>query len=149
MACKPLSFVKPRKRFPIAAGWQMMAHIFSSMKEVDATAIIISTARTRRRHRDTRRHSLEQIEGDGSPRVILLEGDELIIGRGNDAQVRLTSKSVSRHHAILRVRGTDCMLYDNNSHNGVFLNGVKVHSAVLRDGDVILVGDNEFIYGEA
>jgi len=125
-----------------------MAYIFNYMKEVDATAIIISTARARRRHRDTRRHSLEQIEGDGSPRVILLEGDELIIGRGNDAQVRLTSKSVSRHHAILRVRGTDCTLYDNNSNNGVFLNGVKVHSAVLRDGDAILVGDNEFIYGE-
>jgi pSer/pThr/pTyr-binding forkhead associated (FHA) protein len=48
----------------------------------------------------------------------------------------------------LRVRGTDCVIFDNDSHNGVFLNGVKVHSAVLRDGDAILVGDNEFIYGE-
>jgi pSer/pThr/pTyr-binding forkhead associated (FHA) protein len=126
----------------------MMTRVFNSMKEVDATAIIISTARARRRHRGTRRHSLEQIEGDGSPRVILLEGEEMIIGRGSDVQVRLTSKSVSRHHAILRVHGTDCMLYDNASHNGVFLNGIKVHSAVLRDGDAILVGDNEFIYGE-
>ena len=118
------------------------------MKEFDATAIIRSTAKARRRHRDTRRHSLEQIEGDGSPRVILLQGNELIIGRGHDAQVRLTSKSISRHHAILRVQGTDCMLYDNDSHNGVFLNGIKVHSALLHDGDAILVGDNEFIYGE-
>jgi pSer/pThr/pTyr-binding forkhead associated (FHA) protein len=118
------------------------------MKEVDGTAILTSTARTPRRHRGTRRHSLEQIEGGGSPRVVVLEGDELIIGRGHDAQVRLTSERVSRHHAILRVHGTDCTLYDNASHNGVFLNGIRVHSAVLRDGDAILVGDNEFIYGE-
>jgi two-component system, NtrC family, response regulator AtoC len=118
------------------------------MKEFEGTATIISTARTRRRHRDTRRHSLEQIEGDGSPRFILLEGDEMIIGRDPAALVRLTSKSISRQHAILRVRGTDCVLYDNDSHNGVFLNGLKVHSAVLRDGDAIMVGDNEFIYGE-
>jgi two-component system response regulator AtoC len=118
------------------------------MNEIDSTASIVSMARARRRHRDTRRHSLEQIEGDGSPRTILLEGDEVVIGRAPDAQVRLTSGSISRQHAILRIRGTDCVIYDNDSHNGVFLNGVKVHSAVLRDGDALLLGDNEFIYGE-
>jgi pSer/pThr/pTyr-binding forkhead associated (FHA) protein len=48
----------------------------------------------------------------------------------------------------LRVRGTDCVLVDNDSHNGVILNGVKVHSAVLRDGDVIQAADNVFVYHE-
>jgi pSer/pThr/pTyr-binding forkhead associated (FHA) protein len=37
---------------------------------------------------------------------------------------------------------------DNDSRNGVFLNGVKVHSAVLRDGDVIQVADSVFVYHE-
>ena len=40
------------------------------------------------------------------------------------------------------------MLFDNDSHNGVFLNGVKVYSAVLRDGDVIQVADSIFVYSE-
>jgi two-component system, NtrC family, response regulator AtoC len=118
------------------------------MSQTDFDPTITSTGRIRRRQRDTRRHSLEQLEGDGSPRVILLEGEEIIIGRAPDAQVHLTSKSVSRQHAILRLRGTDCIIYDNDSHNGIFLNGVKVHSAVLRDGDAIQVEDNEFIYSE-
>ena len=29
-----------------------------------------------------------------------------------------------------------------------FLNGVKVHSAILRDGDVIQLADNVFVYHE-
>jgi pSer/pThr/pTyr-binding forkhead associated (FHA) protein len=41
------------------------------------------------------------------------------------------------------------MLFDNDSHNGVFLNGVKIHSAVLRDGDVVQVADSIFIYSES
>ena len=117
------------------------------MTEFDAT--ISGTARILRRQRDSRRHSLEQFEGDGGPRFIKLEGEETVIGRAPDAQIRLTSKRASRQHAFLRVRGTDCLIFDNDSHNGVFLNGVKVHSAVLRDGDVIQVADSVFVYSEA
>jgi pSer/pThr/pTyr-binding forkhead associated (FHA) protein len=39
-------------------------------------------------------------------------------------------------------------MVDNDSHNGVLLNGVSVHSAVLRDGDVIHVADSVFVYRE-
>jgi pSer/pThr/pTyr-binding forkhead associated (FHA) protein len=95
------------------------------MTEYDAT--VTGNVHILRRQRDARRHSLEQFEGDG---------------------VRLTSKRASRQHAFLRLHGTDCMLFDNDSHNGVFLNGVKVYSAVLRDGDVIQVADSIFVYSE-
>ena len=118
--------------------------LLSSMTQFDAT--INANAHVLRRQRDRQRHSLEQFEGGGSPRIVVLEGDELIIGRGPDAQISLTSQRVSRHHAFLRVRGTDCMLFDNDSQNGVLLNGVKVYSAVLRDGDVIQIADSAFIY---
>jgi two-component system, NtrC family, response regulator AtoC len=116
------------------------------MTEFDAT--ITGNAHVLRRQRDRQRHSLEQFEGDGGPRIVALEGAELVIGRAPDAQVRLTSKRASRQHAFLRLHGADYMLFDNDSHNGVFLNGVKVYSAVLRDGDVIQVADSGFIYSE-
>ena len=117
------------------------------MIETDAT--ITGGDHAVRRQRDSRRPSLEQLEGDGGPRVIVLEGDEMLIGRAPEAQVRLSSKRASRQHAFLRLRGTDCMLLDNDSNNGVFLNGVKVHSALLRDGDVIQVADSVFVYRES
>jgi pSer/pThr/pTyr-binding forkhead associated (FHA) protein len=116
------------------------------MTEIDAT--IRGNALLLRRQRDRRRHSLEQFEGVGPARLITLEREQTVIGRDPDAQIYLSSSRASRHHAFLRVRGTDCLIFDNDSHNGVFLNGVKIHSAVLRDGDVIQVADTIFVYSE-
>jgi pSer/pThr/pTyr-binding forkhead associated (FHA) protein len=104
--------------------------------------------RTLRRERLTRRHMLEQIEGDGPSAQIALDREEMVLGRAADAQIRLSSSKASRHHVFFRLRGTDCVMVDNDSHNGVLLNGVKVHSAVLRDGDVIHVADSVFVYRE-
>ena len=99
-----------------------------------------------RRHRDRQRHSLEQIEGKDGQRVIVLEKDQSVIGRSTTAHIRVRSDRASRQHAILKIHGTDCTLYDNDSDNGVFLNGVRIHSAVLRDGDIIQLADSAFIY---
>ena len=70
------------------------------------------------------------------------------MGRAADACVHLNSKRASRHHAFLRLGGTDCVLCDNDSRNGILLNGVKIHSAVLRDGDVIQAAESTFVYYE-
>jgi pSer/pThr/pTyr-binding forkhead associated (FHA) protein len=101
-----------------------------------------------RRVRESRRHSLEQIDGAGSPRKIVLEASETVMGRDTSAHVHLPSKTASRHHAFLRLRGTDCIIYDNDSRNGILLNGVKIHSAVLHDGDVIQAAGSTFVYYE-
>jgi pSer/pThr/pTyr-binding forkhead associated (FHA) protein len=101
-----------------------------------------------RMERETHRHTLEQIEGEGFPREITLQPGVSVIGRAPEALIHLPSKRVSRQHALLRVRGTDCVIADNESDNGIYLNGVKIHSAVLRDGDVIGVGDSQFRYRE-
>jgi pSer/pThr/pTyr-binding forkhead associated (FHA) protein len=119
------------------------------MSAVDPTnPTITATLRILRRARETRRHSLSEFENDGTQRLIALERDETIVGRAADAHLRLSSTRVSRHHAYFRLQGTDCVLVDNDSHNGVVLNGVRVNSAVLRDGDVIQIGDNVFVYHE-
>jgi pSer/pThr/pTyr-binding forkhead associated (FHA) protein len=114
----------------------------------NAEAKMTATIRILRRERERRRHSLSEFEGDGTQRLITLTREETVMGRSPDAHLRLSSKRASREHAFLRVRGNDCVLVDNESRNGVILNGVKVHSAVLHDGDVIQVADNVFVYHE-
>ena len=115
--------------------------------EINQTRVGISL-RTLRRERLRRRHILEQIQGDGPAGQIALDQEEMVIGRDPGAHVRLTSPQASPRHVFFRLRGTDCVMVDNDSHNGVLLNGVKVHSAVLRDGDVIHVADSVFVYLE-
>lgn len=101
-----------------------------------------------RSERETRGHSLEQFEGEGAPRRISLEDPQLVIGRAENAGIRLASQKASRQHATLNLRGTVFVIRDNDSHNGIFLNGVKIHSAILRDGDIVQIADCTFIFRE-
>ncbi len=111
-------------------------------------ATIASKVSAVRSERETRGHALEQIDGEGAPRRISLESPQLVIGRAENAGIRLASQKASRQHATLDLRGMDFVICDNDSHNGIFLNGVKIHSAILRDGDIIQIADSAFIYRE-
>ena len=101
-----------------------------------------------RRQRDVRPFCLEQIDGSGAPRKVTLEQEVVTLGRGEEALLRLATPLASRHHATLRLVGTEYRLEDNDSRNGVFLNGLKVHTALLRDGDIIQVADCVFTFHE-
>lgn len=102
-----------------------------------------------RRERAVRLHSLEQIEGEGGSRQFPLHEAEIAIGRANESGIRILSQRASRQHAFLTRRGAEYVLRDNESHNGIFLNGVKIHSAILRDGDIVQIADSAFVYRES
>ncbi len=118
------------------------------MSEYIADATIPTSIIVARKDRDVRPHYLEQTEGEGAPKRITLDSAELIIGRAEDAGVRLASQRASRQHAVLTRRGGDYTIRDNESRNGVYLNGLKIYSALLRDGDIIQLSDCVFIYRE-
>lgn len=98
--------------------------------------------------RPKRPHSLEQTQGPGSPARHELLADTLIIGRGSAADLKIDSDDVSRTHAQLLRIDDEYTIEDLDSRNGVFLNGLRVHAAVLRDGDQLQLGDIVFTYTE-
>jgi DNA-binding winged helix-turn-helix (wHTH) protein len=64
-----------------------------------------------------------------------------VIGRAEDATVRIDAGGVSRHHARIVVSGDEARVEDLASKNGTFVGGKPVAgSCVLRDGDEIRVG---------
>lgn len=63
-----------------------------------------------------------------------------LIGRGEQADIRLRDLNVSRRHAELRQRGNDYLIVDLESTNGVEVNGKQVKSKALQNGDVITMG---------
>ncbi|HET9958359.1 MAG TPA: sigma 54-interacting transcriptional regulator [Polyangiaceae bacterium] len=85
------------------------------------------------------------VTGAGSVSIVPLpENGELSIGRAEDATLRLTSNSVSRRHARLRVHGADLSLEDFGSANGTLLNGERVpaqREIPVQAGQTILIGD--------
>ena len=80
------------------------------------------------------------VQDAGEHVVLPLTADVTRVGRSLSADVHLDDTTVSRRHAMLVRRGDDTVLLDDGSRNGVFVNGERVHEAVLRDGGVIQLG---------
>lgn len=68
------------------------------------------------------------------------------IGRSNDNDIVIPEVLASRHHATLipTPRGTE--IHDNRSINGTFVNGARVDVALLRDGDVVTIGNIDLVF---
>ncbi len=96
----------------------------------------------------TRPYMLQQIRGPGSPTVHNLEADTLIVGRADDADIRIGSTALSRRHMRLERYQGGYRALDLDSSNGVYLNEVRIHSAVLRDGDTLQLGNAVFLFHE-
>lgn len=116
---------------------------FEDESTVVGEAPVVASVRSR-----TKPFMLQQLEGPGAPRDFVLELDEIVVGRSVQAHISIDSGRISRKHVELRRQGTEYVCTDLNSSNGVFLNGVKAHSAVLREGDTIQLGDVVFVYHE-
>lgn len=81
------------------------------------------------------------IVGDGvDHRLLPIEGDVLRIGRGPSVDLPLDDPTVSRRHATLLRHDGVLELRDDRSTNGTYVNGRRVDSAHLADGDVVSFG---------
>ncbi len=75
---------------------------------------------------------------DGRPAVPVV--DEIVVGRGDTAAIRIDRTDVSRAHARLTVLDDHVTLVDLNSTNGTWVNGQPIQMALLEPGDEIRFG---------
>ncbi|MCW2782017.1 MAG: hypothetical protein JWR35_2466 [Marmoricola sp.] len=84
--------------------------------------------------------------------VLLVNGEQLpllppgiVVGRGNDADLRVNDPGVSRKHIEIRVTdegsGPRVSVHDLGSTNGMIVNGKRVEQAQLADGATIRIGN--------
>jgi DNA-binding winged helix-turn-helix (wHTH) protein len=74
-------------------------------------------------------------------RQIPLNVGDNIVGRAPDATVWLDAPGVSRHHARIRLEGSEAFVEDLGSKNGTYIGGEKVSGrSLLADGDQIRLG---------
>ncbi len=71
-----------------------------------------------------------------------------IIGRADDADLIISSKDVSRHHAAVNNDGADFIIKDLNSTNGTFVNNRKIVKHNLQSGDEISIGDYSIFFDD-
>jgi hypothetical protein len=78
--------------------------------------------------------------------VFELTGPRSYVGRGVEADVCLAHPTISRLHGVLYWIGGATIVEDARSANGVFVNGNRVHQAVLKDGDEVIFGNVAFCF---
>ncbi|HLY31967.1 MAG TPA: FHA domain-containing protein, partial [Ktedonobacterales bacterium] len=70
-----------------------------------------------------------------------LRNERTTIGRSRESDIFLEDLAVSRTHAIItREASGRYILRDNNSANGVFVNGERITEHLLEEGDEIQIG---------
>jgi capsular exopolysaccharide synthesis family protein len=84
-------------------------------------------------------------ESEGIPKkLVLREGDNILIGRDRINDVTINSRHVSRRHAVITWRKNFFEIADLGSTNGTQVNGQLIEKpAELKSGDVIRLFDSE------
>ncbi|MFN7729647.1 MAG: sigma 54-interacting transcriptional regulator [Bdellovibrio sp.] len=72
--------------------------------------------------------------------------DLTTIGSELSCTLQLVSGEISERHARIEARDTQYVIRDLRSQTGTFVNGARVLEAVLQDGDLIQIGDEEFSF---
>ena len=75
-----------------------------------------------------------------------LGGEETLIGRNPTTDITLLDEGISREHALILYdeEGDQYTVEDLQSTNGTKVNGKRVRSAVLTDGDELQIGHTRF-----
>jgi pSer/pThr/pTyr-binding forkhead associated (FHA) protein len=83
------------------------------------------------------------IPADGSAPVELTR-DVVLVGRGEDCDLRVDHKSVSKRHCVLVRTDGLVLLRDLGSTNGTRVNGTRVRRAALLPNDLIAFANFRF-----
>ena len=85
-------------------------------------------------------HSLEK------RKISLVGGNRWSIGRKDTDICLRGDDTVGRKHAVLITDGDSHRINDLNSTNGTYVNGKKITSRLLREGDVVQIGHFSILY---
>ncbi len=79
--------------------------------------------------------------GPGMGSRYALSDTPMVLGRGNDCDIRINDHSVSRRHARIQPGADGYHAVDLQSTNGTFVNDVPASICRLKDGDYLRVGN--------
>src|SRR3954467_851294 len=84
--------------------------------------------------------------GAGMGARYTLADNQVVLGRGNDCDIRINDHSVSRRHARIQPGADGYYAVDLQSTNGTFVNDIPASICKLKDGDYLRVGNCIYRY---
>ena len=84
------------------------------------------------------------IRSDSLEEDILLEEEETVFGRDEEADITVDDNRVSRQHCKITRELDVYSLIDLDSSNGTFVNGQRISEHILENGDRVQIGSSTF-----
>jgi transcriptional regulator with GAF, ATPase, and Fis domain len=84
--------------------------------------------------------------GTEEEREVLLDKPAYRVGRSGDADIVIPNKNISGLHFSLLLNDIIAEIIDLDSTNGTAVNGEKIRTSVLRNGDIISVGGTTIVF---
>jgi diguanylate cyclase (GGDEF)-like protein len=88
---------------------------------------------------------LLMLSGSNVGEMHKIENDQVVVGRGDKADIRLVDDGISREHIRLVTESGQVWLEDLGSTNGTYCNGERVERRQLAEGDKILLGSTTIL----
>jgi hypothetical protein len=93
------------------------------------------------------RASFYVLNGRYKGKEYLLNQRRMTIGKEEQADVSLADyRMVAAKHATLNTKKHNVIIKDTNSKAGIYVNDRRINEAQLKDGDVIRVGEAQFLF---
>lgn len=80
------------------------------------------------------------LQKNGSAKQVNVTNTPFVIGRADSCDLVLDNPLVSRSHAVFEAVGDAMAIRDLQSHNGTYVNGQRIETAPLINGDEIKIG---------
>ena len=72
------------------------------------------------------------------------DGQKLVLGRGEDADIQILDSGLSRQHCCIEKQGDEYFISDLSSTNGTWVNDKQIERCQLTPGDRVRIGAVEF-----
>lgn len=87
-------------------------------------------------------------EGDYVGQALRFDREVVTLGSDPRCEVRVMDRGVAAQHCGIRDRGGDeFILTDFNTDTGTWVNGEKIQQVIIEEGDLIRIGQTEFVFG--
>jgi predicted component of type VI protein secretion system len=98
----------------------------------------------------SRRHVYFMVKEPGAPdRILILDTQELTIGRSNDSDLQAKYEDVSRRQAVIKRDGQSYLVQNMSASSSTIVNGDQIQQHTLSNGDAIRISELEITFVES
>ena len=93
-----------------------------------------------------KRYSLAVIMGANAGQIHLVQQPRVVLGRGDECDIRLQDSDVSRRHAMIEIHGDEAVVTDLGSTNGTYVETVRIRQGRIDNNQEFSLGTTTLMF---